>query len=229
MKQNVKVTFKQEEVSVILDGKYIGDNPKSIKIDFDLAKDLVFFKRGYYTYRIEIEPNTIFDEMTVDLIKKPKSAELTNKTLLQPDTLLVSSIVTNMNETDLWEIINQNFIENNYYIGSSTSLFPEAKNDIYDSRFKLAIEIVDSKQYRHVYKSPKYLMAYIKIRWALLDKITNEVVFYEETEGIFFVRLNRTKGIIISDKMKIVMENAIEEAQFKLLTNNDFIKLVQEK
>jgi len=228
IKQNVHFTYAQEEVSVILDGKLIGVNPKSVKIDFDLAKDLIFFKRGYYTHRVEIEPEVVFDKINIDLIKKPKSAEISQKTLLKPDTLLISNIVTNMNEKDLWEIINKNFIKNNYFIGNSSALFPEANNEIQDSRFKLAIEIVDSKQHRQVYKSPKFLMGYIKIRWALLDIESNEVVFFEETEGINFVRLTRTKGIVISDKMKIVMEGAIKEAQFKLLTNEKFINLVQE-
>ena len=73
------------------------------------------------------------------------------------------------------------------------------------------------------------MMGYIKMRWALLDKNTNEVTFFEETEGSYFVKITSTKGLVVSEKMKVVMEGAIREAQFKLITNETFIKLVQEK
>jgi len=72
-------------------------------------------------------------------------------------------------------------------------------------------------------------MGYIMIRWALLDISTNEVTYFEETEGSYFVRVGKPKGWVVSQKMKIVMEGAIKEAQFKLLTDDKFIKLIQEK
>ncbi len=228
-KQTVAITYAQEEVFVVLDGILIGANPKSLKIDFELSKSLIFFKRGYYTQRMEIEPDVVIGKMKVSLSKKPETAAISQKTLLKLDTLLVSSIVTNMNKTDLWEIINSMFVKNNYYIGNSTALFPEAKNEISDSRYKLAIEIVDSDQIRHVYKAPRFLMGYIKIRWALLDKTTNEVVYFEVTEGSYFVQVDSPKGLVVSEKMLIVMEGAMKEAQFKLLTDEKFVNLVMLK
>jgi hypothetical protein len=229
-KQYVDITYVQEDgVSVVLDGALLGENRTSVKVDFELSKDILFFKRGYYTQRVEIDADVIISKMKVDLVKKPSSAALPEKTLLKPDTLLVSDYVTNMDDGDIWEVLNSNFIKNNYYIGNSSSLFPGAKNEIQDSRYKLGIEIVSSDQVSNVYKSPKFMMAYIKIRWALLDKVSNEVTYFQETEGSYFVKVSRTKGMVISDKMRVVMEGAMKEAQFKLLTDNEFIKMVQEK
>jgi len=228
-KRAVEMSYMQEEVSVVLDGVLIGDNPSRVKIDFELSKSLILFKRGYYTQRVEIEPETVIGKMKIDLVKKPKDAMLSKKKLLKLDTLLVSEIVTNMDKGDLWEIINSNFVKNNYYIGNSVALFPGAKNEIQNTRFKLAIEVVSSNQVRHVYKSPRFMMAYIKIRWALLDKESNEVVYFEETEGSNFVGISKTKGMVITDKMRIVMEGAIKEAQFKLITDDKFLNTILEK
>jgi len=228
-KKAVEIVYSQEDVSVVLDEHLVGANPRFIKIDFELSKNLIFFKRGYYTQRVEIESDEIFEKIKVDLVKKPKSAVIPIKTLLKPDTLLISSVVTNLDETDIWEIINRNFVKNNYYIGNSIALFPGAKNEIQNSKFKLAIEVVKSKQVTSVYKNPRFMMGYIMIRWALLDISTNEVTYFEETEGSYFVRVGKPKGWVVSEKMKIVMEGAIKEAQFKLLTDEKFIKLIQEK
>ena len=228
-KKAVEIVYSQDGVSVVLDERLVGANPRLIKVDFELSKNLIFFKRGYYTQRVEIESDVIFEKIKVDLVKKPKSAAIPIKTLLKPDTLLISSVVTNLDETDIWEIINRNFIKNNYYIGNSIALFPGAKNEIQGSRFKLAIEVVKSKQVSRVYKNPRFMMAYIMIRWALLDVTTNEVTYFEETEGSYFVRVDKPKGWVVSEKMKIVMEGAIKEAQFKLLTDDKFKKMIQEK
>ena len=73
------------------------------------------------------------------------------------------------------------------------------------------------------------MMGYVKIRWALLDIKTNEVTFFDETEGGNFVQIDTTKGMVVSDKMRIIMEGAIIEAQMKLLTNPKFISLIQQK
>ena len=228
-KRAVQVSYAQEDVNVVLDGIFLGDNPSNIKVDFELSKSLIFFKRGFYTQRVEIEPETIIGKMNVDLVKKPKNALLDGKTLLKLDTLLISEIVTNMDEGDIWEIINSNFVKNNYYIGNSVALFPGATNEIQNTRFKLAIEVVSSNQVRNVYKSPRFMLGYMKIRWAVLDKTSNEVVYFEETEGSNFVRISKTKGMVVSDKMRIVMEGAIKEAQFKLLTDDKFRKVIQDK
>ena len=134
-----------------------------------------------------------------------------------------------MDEGDVWEIVNANFVKNNYYIGNSVALFPGAKNEIQNTRFKLAIEVITSDQVISVYKSPRFMMGYIKIRWALLDKTSNEVVYFEETEGSNFVKISKTKGMVISDKMRIVMEGAIKEAQFKLLTDDKFRRVIEDK
>jgi len=228
-KRAVEVSYAQENVNVVLDGVFLGDSPRAVKVDFELSKSLIFFKRGYYTQRVEIEPETVIGKMKVDLVKKPKGAILKEKTLLKLDTLLISEIVTNMDEGDVWEIVNANFVKNNYYIGNSVALFPGAKNEIQNTRFKLAIEVITSDQVISVYKSPRFMMGYIKIRWALLDKTSNEVVYFEETEGSNFVKISKTKGMVISDKMRIVMEGAIKEAQFKLLTDDKFRRVIEDK
>ena len=126
-KRAVEVSYAQENVNVVLDGVFLGDSPRAVKVDFELSKSLIFFKRGYYTQRVEIEPETVIGKMKVDLVKKPKGAILKEKTLLKLDTLLISEIVTNMDEGDVWEIVNANFVKNNYYIGNSVALFPEPK------------------------------------------------------------------------------------------------------
>ncbi len=225
-KRKVEVVYKQEEVYVVFEENLIGVSPEFLKIEFALGGDLIFFKAGYYSQRVKIDPETVFSKLKVDLVPKPKSAAAPTKKLLKPDTLLVSNIVTNMTNKDIQEVIDENFIANNYYIGNSSKLFPGSENEIKNTRYKIAIEVVDSKQVRAVYQAPRFMMAYIRIRWSLLDVNTNKVIYFNDTEGTYFVKVESTKGMVLSDMMLRVMKEAIKEAQFKLLTDNKFTSLI---
>jgi hypothetical protein len=225
-KKKVEIQYLQEDVYVVYEEKLVGESPSYVKIDFALGGDLIFFKRGYYSQRVKIDPETIFTKLKVDLIKKPKSAAALEKKLLKPDTLLISSIITNMTVNEVQQVLDENFMENNYYIGKSVDLFPGAEDMIKNSRFKIAVEIMDNKQVRSVYKAPRFMMGYIKIRWSLLDTHTNKVVFFEKTEGTYFITLQSTKGLVISELMTRVMKGAIKEGQLKLLTNDKFVNLI---
>lgn len=225
-KKKVELSYSQEDVYVVLDEKLVGLSPKGMKLDFALGGEIYFFKRGYYSHRVKVDPETVFNKLSIDLIKKPKSAKAEVKRLLKPDTLLVSNIVTNFTAKDIQEILDENFIENNYMIGKSAALFPGAIDEIQNSRYKIAVEIVDSKQVRSVYKAPRFMMAFMKIRWSLLDKDTNKVVYFNSTDGTYFVKIQSPKGMVISEMMVRVMEGAIKEAQFKLLKDKKFINLI---
>ncbi|MBN2570709.1 MAG: hypothetical protein JXA68_01160 [Ignavibacteriales bacterium] len=223
----VDISYNQEEVFVVLNDKLIGNNPEFLKINFDMGGDLIFFKKGYYSHRIKIDPEKPFSKISIDLVEKDFSSKAEEKRLLVPDTLLVSTIVTNMTDNDIKEQLDQNFIENNYFIGKSVELFPNAINEIKDSRYKIAIEIVDQKQVRAVYKAPLFMMGYIRIRWSLLDSKSNKVVFFKDTEGTYFVKIQKSKGMMVSKMMKEVMKGAIKEAQVKLLSDNEFKEIVK--
>jgi hypothetical protein len=224
--KKVQIEFKQEEVFVVLDDKLVGENPQIVKINFDLNKNVYFYKKGYYSQRVEIEPDVPFAKLTVDLIKKDKSTMLPNKKLLKPDTLLVSKIVTNFTKNDLKEIIESNFVENNFLIGSDIKLFAGAENEIHNTKYKIGIEIVDSKQIRSVYKAPRFMMAQIIIRWYLYDIEQNKVVYFDSTEGSYFIKLQKPKGFVVTEIMERVMEGAIDESQGKLLSDKKFRDLI---
>lgn len=226
-KRKVELNFVQlEGVYVVVNEVLIGENPKYLKLDFNLGGDIIIFKRGYYSQRIEIDPETVFARLKVDLEKKPKSAAAKIKRLLQPDTLVISEIITNMDEHDVREVVDGEFIANNYFIGKDVALFPQAVNELENSRYKIAVEIVKTNQVKSVYSNPRFMMAFAKIRWSLLDTKTNKVVFFKETEGHYFVRIQSTKGMQVTKQMTKVMKEAIKEAQFKLLTDKEFIDLV---
>ncbi len=227
-KRKVIMTFTHNDVQVMVNEELVGPNPKVIKVDFTLGGEILFFKHGYYSQRIEIDNEKIFTSLRVNLEKKPKSAAVESKRLLCPDTLLISNFVTNMTHNDIREVIDQNFMSNNYFIGKSANLFPQAVNEITESRYKVAIEVVDTDQVQYIWKSPKFMRSYAKLRWTLLDTKTNKVVYYKETEGHYLVTMRTTKDVIISKVRRNVMEKAIEEAQFKLLTDNKFKELVLE-
>lgn len=222
----VKVSYNQEDISVVIDEKYVGLSPKQLKVDFALASEIFFFKKGFYTHRIEIDPEEEFDKLTITLIPKPKHAKAPVNRIIKPEKLLVTKTVTNMTAGDIQEILDQNFIKNNYFIGKSIDLFPGAESEIKNSRYKIAVEVVGNNQIRSVYKAPRFMMAYIKLRWSLLDVKTNKVVFFDSTDGVYLVKIQSPKGLVISEMMLKVMKGAIKEAQFKLLTNKKFVDLV---
>ena len=226
--KKVELSYNQQEVYVVLDDHLLGMNPAYIKVNFDINKDLYFYKKGYYSQRLEIDPDEAFAKLTIDL--KPKNTEvgkLEQKKMLKLDTLKVSRIVTNFTASDLQEIIDKNFMENNYFIGKESSLFSEAAGAINSSKYKLGIEIVDSKQIRSVYKAPRFMMAQIQIRWSLLDTDQKKIVYFHETEGSYFVQMQQKKGFVVSEIMERVMEGAIEEAELKLLTDEKFVGIIK--
>jgi len=226
--QSIKVgiDYKQDEVFVILNEKLIGTMPPALNVDFDLGGEIIFYKKGYYSHRVEIDINKPFRNISIDLIKKEGESKISVKCLLLPDTLVISKIVTNFTTADLKEELDNNFIENNYFIGKSVELFPEAQNEIQNSRFKIAIDVIDQNQLRGIYKAPRFMMGYIKIRWALLDNLSNKVVFFKETEGTHFIKIKKPKGLVVSKLMKKVMIEAIKEAQIKLLVDPEFKKII---
>lgn len=226
--KKVNVSYNEPETYVILEEELIGVCPEFIKIDFAIGGDLIFYKPGFYSYRIGIDQDNQFNKLGVELVRKPKNIALESKKLLKLDTLVVSSVVTNMTLKNIQEIIEENFINNNYYMGKGIDLFPNAKDEIENCRYKIAIEIVDSKQIRHVYKAPRFMLGYIKIRWSLLDLTTNKVVYFNTTEGINFIKVSKTKGIVVSELMKRVMKGAIKEAQFKILADKKFVELIND-
>lgn len=225
-KKAVEITYSQPDVYVVMDEQMVGINPKTIKIDFAIGGDLYFFKRGCYSQRVTINPDKPFGKLNVNLVEKPESAALARKQLLKPDTLKLATIVTNMTANDIQEIVNETFAANNYYVGNSISMFPGASDDIANSKYFIAIEVIESNQVRTTYKSPYFLMASIKMRWSLLDKSINKVMYYNTTEGTYFVPLETTKNISISDKMKRVVKEAIVESQTKLITDPSFTKII---
>ncbi len=222
----VGVDYKQEEVSVILNEKLIGINPPLLSINFDLGGEIIFYKKGYYSHRIEIDVNKPFKNINIDLIKKEGESKINIKRLLLPDTLVISKIVTNFTTSDLKEEFDKNFIDNNYFIGKSYELFPAAQNEIQNSRFKIAIDVIDQNQIRGIYKAPRFMLGYIKIRWALLDDLSNKVVYFKETEGTHFVKIQKRKGLVASKLMKKIMIEAIKEAQIKLLVDSKFKEII---
>ena len=227
-KIKIAVSYNEPETYVVFNEELIGVCPDFIKLDFAIGGDLVFFKPGFYSYRVEIEPENQFNKLSVELIKKPKDISLAEKRLIKPDTLVMTSIVTNMTSNKIQEIIDENFEDNNYYIGKSAALFPGVQDEIKDCRYKIAVEIIDSRQIRRVYKAPRFAMAFIEIRWSLLDSENNKIAYYNTTDGIYFVKVSSTKGMIVSELMERVMEGAITEAQFKVLSDEKFVNLINE-
>lgn len=226
--KKVSLIYQQpDEVFVMVNDKLVGTNPNTLKIDFNLGGEIVFFKIGYYSQQISIDPETIFVKLKIDLEKKPKTAKASQKKLLNPDTLLISEIITNMDEHDVREVLDENFIKNNYFIGKDAALFPQAVNEIQNSRYKIGIEVVKTRQASQVYKNPRFMMAYAKIRWTLLDTQTNKIAYFKETEGHYFVKIHTTRGLQVSKQKTKVMKEAMKEAQFKLLTDQEFIDLIK--
>lgn len=223
--ERVLMNYKQEGVYVVIDEKLVGESPEQIKVNFDLNRYIYFYKKGYFSQKVAIDPDVNFVKLTVDLIKKPTDIAAKEKLLIKPDTLLVSKIVTNFTASDIQEVIDQMFIKNNYMIGKSANLFPEAINEIKDTRYKIGIEIVDSDQIRSVYKAPRFMMAQINLRWSVLDVSSNKVVFFKSTEGAYFVKIQKAKGFVVSEMMERVMNGAIKEAQTKLLIDDKFKNL----
>ena len=227
-KTKIAVSYNEPETYVVFNEELIGVCPEFIKLDFAIGGDLIFFKPGFYSFRIEIGPENVFNKLGVELIEKPKDISLEKKRLIKPDTLVMTSIVTNMTSNKIQEIIDANFEKNNYYIGKSAALFPGVQDEIQDCRYKLALEIIDSRQIRSVYKAPRFAMASITIRWSLLDSENNKIAYYNTTDGIYFVKVSSTKGMIVSELMERVMKGAITEAQFKVLSDEKFINLINE-
>lgn len=225
----VELSFKQEMVYVLLDDKLVGMDPELIKINFDLNKDLYFYKKGFFSQRVEIDPEIPFSRLTIDLIPKVRAEKDDQKKILDLDTLLVSRIVTNFTRNDLNEIIENNFIENNFFIGKNASLFAGADSEIKNTKYKIGIEIVDSRQIRSVYKAPRFMMAQINIRWSLYEIESNKVVYFNATEGSYFVKIQKPKGLVVSELMERVMEGAINEAQTKLFVDEKFMNLMLDK
>ena len=220
--EKVELDFKQDEVYVIVDETLMGMSPDMVKVNFDLNKNIYFYKKGYYSQKLVIDPFKQFAKLTIDLNKKPESTKLDEKQLLKLDTLLVSKIVTNFTSNDLKEILENNFLKNNFLLGKDIALFQTAESDIKNTKYKIGIEIVDSDQYRSVYKAPRFMMAQIKIRWSLFDTDLNKVVYFNETEGAYFVKIQKSKGLVVSELMRRVMEGAIDEAQTKLFADKKF-------
>lgn len=226
-KKKVLVTYNQEDVHVIVTDNYVGRSPSTLKLDFDLGGDIIFFKKGYFSYRVTLDVDEPFSNLKVVLKKKPKSTNSEDKVVINFDTLAVKKIVTNFTDDDIKEAIDENFGKNGFFIGKSADMFSSSANKAKDAKYKIAIEVIESYQLRRTYKSPKFLLGYIKLRWTLLDVNSNEVVFYTKSDGTYFVPIRSTKNLVIQDQMFKIVKEAIREAQFKLLENKKFLSLVE--
>ncbi len=227
--KRVVLTYTQDDVIVVLDEKFLGKNPASVKINFDLNKEIFFFKKGYYSEKKVVDSDFPLRNIDIELLDKSKDVKLLSKQLLRIDTLISRNAVTNFTIEDLKESINNNFEQNNFYTGKEVDLFAGVNSEIKNAKYKLAIEILDSEQKRSVYKTPRFLLADITIRWSLLNIALNQLVYANETNGSYLTRVKKTKGYVISDLMRKTMLEAIEQAQEKLISDKKFLEQLRRK
>lgn len=227
-RKKVNVQYGQEDVLVLVDGTMMGENPNSLKIDPQLNRKIFFYKNGYYSQTINLDPDAAIDDLSINLIKNSENTKLSYKQLLKPDTLVISKTVSNFTRSDIREVIGRNFMNNNFVIGKETQLFANLDSDIKDTKYKIAAEVYDNTQIRSFYSKPRFLAAHIKVRWYLLDISKNKVVFSSETEGMHVITSNKTKGYVVSELMKKAMTEAIEEAQDRLITDDHFLAILKE-
>lgn len=221
----VELIFDQDEVNVLVDNKFIKINPRFIKIDFNINEKITFFKNGYYSQTVEIEASVVFNKLKINLIKREASLRNATPVLLKNEKLIISDPITNFTEQSINEVLNQNFIKNNYIVGGEKAIFSDGLSAIDNHKFKLGIEIINSEQISSIYDYPRYMLASCKIRWVLLDTESNSIVLTKDTEGSQYVSFQSSKGIMASKKLKSIMEDALIEAQEKLLRNDEFKKI----
>jgi len=221
----VRVKYKQDDVSVILDNTYLKKNPSDIKINFDVNKVLHFIKRGYYSQSIMVDSDQPYASLNIDLKPIDSNTKQEKERFLIPDTLVITKTVTNFTRKELVEVMNTNFRNNNFIIGQDLTLFQLDITDKEDIRYKLAAEILNSNQIRSVYTKPRYVAASIEIRWTLLDIKNNTIAFRKTTNGSYMAEVKKTKGLVVGELMAKTMERAIKEAQDLMFIDSDFNSL----
>ncbi|MBS2098099.1 hypothetical protein [Carboxylicivirga linearis] len=218
----VKVNYKQDDVSVILDNTYLKSNPSDVKINFDVNKVLYFIKRGYYSQTVIVDSDRPYASLNIDLKPIDSNTKQEKEQFLIPDTLVITKTVTNFTRKELVEVMNTNFRNNNFIIGQDLNLFQVDISEKEDIRYKLAAEILNSNQIRSVYTKPRFVAASIQIRWTLLDIKNNTIAFRKTTNGAYMAEVNKTKGIVVGELMAKTMKKAIKEAQDQMFIDSDF-------
>lgn len=223
--QKIAITYNLEDIHVIHGAKYLGENKKKLRLDFDMGGRLVFYKQGYISQIVEIDNKKPFSTLVVALKKNPDSGKSVKDKLLQMNKLVMQEFITNVDTTDLKEIISTALLENNYNTGKPTASSPNAAKQIENAKYKLNIELVDSEQIRSVYQYPRFMMASTKFRWTIEDKKTGDILYFKETEGVHFIQVVTHIGLEVSKRMTEITEEAIKDSLQQVLNDKDFKKI----
>ncbi len=221
-KKKVTISYKQEGVTVILDNDLIGTNPSLVKVDFELSKSIVFYKRGFYAQRLEIDPDSPFEKLTIKLVSRPKSVDNDISRGIELDTIIQTKIISNINRRVISDELISSFQKGNYFLSTTTQKYPHLDGVLKKSGLKLLVEVVESEQIRHVYNSPRFLMGYVKFRYTLVEIESGNVIYSELIEGTNVVRVSSTKGLVVSEKMRLVTRGAIKESVIRLINRDKF-------
>lgn len=225
-KTKVKITYSQSDVNLIYNNKLSGDDLPGIKIDFSLGGTLIFYKTGYFSKTVEIDPDKPFTTLKVNLSRKSSSIKLKSEGLLKQVSYKSNDIIPNYDDEEVKDQLVKDFSILNVNLGINSLAIPDADTRIDSSKYDFHIELVNVEQIQSVYKYPKFMMSKLRFRWTIKDKETKRTLLFKETEGIYFVKVSSTKGLIVSKKMLQITKEAIEEAVEKLVSDKDFKNLL---
>jgi hypothetical protein len=218
-------TYNSDDVSLIYNDKVYKENPETISIDFELGGQLIAYKSGFESQFIKISKDNIFMSFNVKLLPSQNKFDGGG---IQVELKKVSFInyVTNYTQEEVTEIINSKFNQVNIATFSQNTVFKNTSTK--SNRFSIGAEVLKSTSKNGSYSTPYYLFSYQKIKWYVVDNVTNKFVLEQTTEGVYLAYFKAKKGMVANDRLKEITVLSIEDATQKLLNSPEFRDLMAE-
>jgi len=222
----VFLTYNVEEVSIIYSDLVFNESPKDIVIDFELGGSLIFYRSGYESLFVKLSKENAFQSYNVVLIPLQNKVPSTG---IDIELKKVSFInyVTNFTPAEVTEIIKQRFIASKVSAHTENTVFQSA--NVTDKNYTIGVEVLKSNSKNGSYTAPYFLFSYQKLRWSVLDNVSNNLILEHETEGLNLVTFKARRGLIASDRLKEITIFAIEEATQKFINSPEFASLFKSK